>query len=135
MKLNRRWAAVGFLAVAQLMGKCKKNTFEIARIYGATAYLKGVSIARDLFLCQIGILAGVMFLVIGTVLVEGSVIFILPAASSLRGVLILIFGIVDLLIGFICLGYLASSKRWLLQASKYNAWLKASLEEKEFLEK
>ncbi len=132
MKADRKWAAAGLLAVAGLLGKCKQNAFEIAQIYGVTTYLKGVQMVRGFFLYQIGILACVMLLVFGVILMEGAVIFYIPVETSARILLVFVLGGINFLTGAICLGYAASSKRWLRQASKYNAWVAASMEEEDF---
>lgn len=133
MKVNREWAAAGLLAVVQLIGKCKDNALEIAQIHGAIAYLKGVHMVRDFFLYQIGVLACVMFLVFGLILMEAAVIFYIPVGTSTRLILAFVLGGVHFLTGVIILGYFASSKRWLRQAAKYNAWIEASMEEADFL--
>ncbi len=129
MKVNGRWAASGLLAAAQIIGKCKQNAFEIAQIYGATAYLNGVSVVRDFCLYQIGILACVMLLVFGVILMEAAVIFYIPLATSTRAILVFVLGGIHLLAGGIFLAYLASSERWLRQASKYNTRVKTSMED------
>lgn len=131
MKTNYRWAARGWLSVVQLMGTCRKNAFEIAQIYGATTYLKGVQLVRDLFLYQMGILAAVVLLVFGLILMEIAALVYVPLTPSVRCMLAFILGGIHVVTGIIFLGYLVSSKRWLEQASKYNAWLKSSLEEEE----
>ena len=133
MKANNSWASVGLFAAMQLIGKCKKNAFEIAQIYGATAYLKGVQMARDLFLYQIGIFACVLLSVIGVLLMEAAVIFYIPVEISVRIILVFALGGINFLTGVIFLGYFSSSERWLRQASKYNAWVKATMDEESFL--
>jgi hypothetical protein len=132
MKSNRKWATVGWLAAMQLFGKVKKNAFDIAQIYGATAYLKGVLMVREFFLYQIGLLVCVLLLVFGGILMEVAAVFYIPAETSTRVLLCFTLGGVNFLIGVIVLGYFSSSKRWLRQASKYNALLKAVMEEKDF---
>ncbi len=117
---------MGLLALMSLIGKCKENAFEIAQIYGATAYLKGVSMVRDLFLYQVGVLACVMLLVFGVILMEVAIVFYAPVETPNRWVLAFVVGGINFLVGAILLGYFASSKRWLRQASKYNAWIDAS---------
>lgn len=125
MRTNRKWMAVGLLTAIQLFGTCKKNTLEIAQIYGATAYLKGVRMLRNFFLYQISILACVMLLVLGIVLMEVAVIFYLPLSVPTRAILAFVLGAMDVLAGGLSLVYFASSERWLDQASKYNAQIKA----------
>ena len=132
MKVNSSWASVGLFAAIQLIGKCKKNAFEIAQIYGATAYLKGVQMARDLFLYQIGILACVLLSVVGVILMEAAVIFYIPVETSTRVILAFALGGINFLTGAIFLGYFSSSERWLRQASKYNSWVKAAMDEESF---
>lgn len=128
MRMNRKWAALGMFAAAQLAGKCKKNAFEAVQIYGATAYLKGVRIVRDFFLYQMGILACVLFVVFGAICMEGAVIFYLPVQASTKLLLVFILGVGHFLTGGLILCWLASSKLWLQQASKYNAWVAASMQ-------
>jgi hypothetical protein len=135
MKENRMWAAVGWLAAVRLIGKCKKNALEIAQIYGATAYLKGVQVVRDFFIYQIGILACTMLLVLGAIIMEVAVVLYIPVENSTRVILAFVAGGINFLIGAILLRYFASSKRWLRQASKYNAWVKATMEEEDFMRK
>ena len=132
MKANNSWASVGLFAALQLIGKCKKNAFEIAQIYGATAYLKGVQMARDLFLYQVGILACVLLSVVGVLLMEAAVIFYIPVGTSTRVILAFALGGINFLTGAILLGYFSSSERWLRQASKYNTWVKAMMDEESF---
>ncbi len=127
MKANRKWAAVGLLAAVQLIGRCKKNALEIVQIYGATTYLKGVRMARDFFLYQIGILVCVMLLVFGGILMEAAILFYIPVETSTRIILAFVLGGIDFLTGAIFLGYFVSSERWLRQASKYNTWVAASM--------
>ncbi len=126
MKVNRKWAAAGLFIAAQLVGKCKKNAFEIAQIYGATVYLRGVSMARDLFLCQMGMLACVVLSVFGVIFMEAAVIFYIPVQTSTKVIAVFVLGGIHFLTGVIVLGHFASSERWLSQAAKYNAWVEAS---------
>ena len=128
MKVDRKWISVGFLAAIQLMGRCKKNTLEIAKIYGATAYLKGVQMLRDFLLYQISILACVMLLVLGIILMEAAVVFFIPVQMSTRAIVAFVFGGINVLTGGLILASFASSERWLWQAAKYNAFIKASME-------
>jgi len=129
MKTNRKWMAAGLLTAIQLFGTCKKNTLEIAQIYGATAYLKGVRMLRDFFLYQIGILACVMLLVMGGILMEVAVIFYLPVAMSTRAILVFVLGGMNVLLGGLFLASFASSERWLRKAANYNAFIKSSMED------
>ncbi len=133
MKVDRKWAAVGLFAAVRLLGKCKRNALDVAQIYGAIAYLKGVRMARDFFLHQIGVLVCVMFLVFGVILMEAAVLFYIPVGTSTRIILAFLLGGIHFLAGGIFLGYFASSKQWLRHASKYSGWVKASMEDEDFL--
>lgn len=128
MKANRGWEALGLLAAMQLLGRCKKNTFEIAQIYGATAYLKGVQMARVFFLYQTAIFACAMFLVLGVILMEIALVFYIPMGATVRSIFVFMLGGINFLSGFIFLRYFASSKQWLYQVSKYNDWIKSIME-------
>ncbi len=129
MKKHRKWADLGWFAALQILGTCRKNAFDIAQIYGATAYLKGVRLVREFFLYQVGLLACVMFLVSGVILMEVAAVFYIPVATPTRIVIGFALGGLNFLTGSIVLGYFASSGRWLREASKYNAWVKASMGE------
>lgn len=128
MKINSRWAFLGWLAAGQLLGKARQNALETLQIYGAAAYLKGVRLVRDFFIHQIGVLTCVMFLVFGVVLIEGAAVFALVQRVS-PAVTILIAGLLNFSVGLSLLGYFASSRCWLEKASRYNAYLNALLHE------
>ena len=132
MKSNSKGVVGGFLAALRLIEKCKKGAFEIAQIYGATAYLKGVHIARDFFLYQTGVLACVMFLAFGIILMEVAVIFFIPMDISRRCIVAFLLGAINVLTAAVFLRRYTSSGQWLHLASKYNAWIKTSLEEEVF---
>lgn len=120
---------MSFLAAARLFGTCKKNTLKTAQIYGASAYLKGISVIRDFFIYQIGILTCVMFLVFGLMLMEAAVLFYLPVEPSERLILAFALGALHCLTGLLLLGYFSSSKRWLRVALKHNAWVEDVIDE------
>lgn len=132
MKSNHRWAAAGLLAASQILGKCKKNAFEVAQIYGATACLRGAQLARDFSILQASIFACVMVLILGVIFIEAAILFYIPVENSTKAGLVFVLGGVHLLGGGILLAYFTSSKQWLRQALKYNEWIKSSVEKNNF---
>lgn len=117
------------MEAAGILRQCQKNAGELVRIQAARIYLKGVDIVRDLFLYQLGVLVAAVFLTFGVILIEGAVIFFLPFEPNMRGIAAFLIGGFDVLAGLFFLSYFASSKRWLRQAAKYNAFIEDFVEE------
>lgn len=126
MKINHNWAAAGLFTAAQLIGKCRRSAVETAEIYGAAAYLKGVKMARGLFLYQTAVNVCAMFVVFGVILIEAGFIFWGPADPLDRIQRCFIAGAADVFAGGVFLAYLMSPGRWLDEAAKYNCLINKS---------
>ncbi len=129
-KKSGPWITAAIVGASAVIRGLKKNAVEMAKIQGAMAYLRGVEILRDLLIYQLGILACVIFLVFGVILMQAAMIFCLALEGQARIFAAFGVGLFDFSVALGLIVYFISSKRWLREAAKYNAWVDEFLEER-----
>lgn len=126
MRIKNPWTALGIMSAA---GFLKKGATEFFQMQAAMVYLKGVDMVRDLLFYQIGIMCCVVFFAFGFVFMQAALVFCFPMEEAMRIKAAFFLGFIDLAGALLALFYLTSSKRWLEQASRYNAYLRGFVQE------
>jgi|GEM_PF-5773406 len=124
MKIQNSWFVMSLLGVSGLLGKCRKNLFEMANIQSAILYLRAVQGIRHSMIGTFQLVLGTMFFLAGIILLHFALFAFLNHETGLRSWGLFVLGLIEVAASAGYMAWFFSSKRWVRDAAHFHPVLK-----------